>query len=80
MKSHLIIGASYFGDFMPFFSIEITIGFEQASYDFSEPSFGTSTQMICIQLRSGTLGSNLLIQPEWTQNTATGKKFYASVH
>ncbi len=55
-------------------SLEITIGFEQTTYDFSEPSSGTRSQMICIQLRSGTLSSDLLIQPEWTQNTAIGKK------
>lgn len=54
-------------------SLEITVGLEQTTYDFSEPSFGTSIQMICVQLRSGTLSSDVLIQPEWTQNTAIGR-------
>ena len=53
-------------------SLEITIGFEQTTYSFSEPSFSTSSQMICIQLRSGTLSSDLLIQPDWNQDTAIG--------
>ena len=54
------------------YETEIIIGFEQATYDFVEPSFSTVSQMICIQLRSGSLSSDLLIQPEWTQDTALG--------
>ena len=44
-------------------------------YEFSEPSSTSSqvTEMICITVRAGSVGTALIVTPQWIPNTATGK-------
>lgn len=55
----------------------VTVGFERQSYSFAEPGAGTSLvrENICVTVSQGILGFPLVIAPQWTDVTATGKKY-----
>ena len=59
----------------------VTVGFERLSYSFSEPGAGTSLtrENICVTVSQGALGFPLIIVPQWTALTATGKQLYNMV-
>lgn len=54
---------------------ELTLGFERDLYEFSEPTATSSqvTEMICVSVKAGSIGTALIITPMWIPNTATGK-------
>lgn len=55
-------------------SAELTLGFERELYQFSEPTSTSSqvTEMICISVKDGSVGTALIVTPMWVPNTATG--------
>ncbi len=55
----------------------VTVGFERQSYSFAEPGAGTSLvrENICVTVSQGILGFPLVIVPQWTAVTATGKQY-----
>ena len=52
----------------------LTLGFELERYEFSEPSATSSqvTEMVCVAVRAGSVGTALIVAPMWIQNSATG--------
>ncbi len=54
--------------------IAVTIGFVRSTYEFSEPSPGSQQQgfPVCIEVSSGSLGSDIIVEVEWIQGTAFG--------
>ena len=53
----------------------LTVGFERTLYSFGEPDAGTSLIRgdICVTVSNGELGFPLVVVPQWTATTATGK-------
>ena len=53
---------------------ELTIGFVLDSYSFSEPPPGSSQQLqpVCIEVKSGMVGTTLIIEADWIEGTAFG--------
>lgn len=66
-------------DFLSWLSAELTLGFEREVYEFDEPTSTSSqaTEMICILVRDGNVGTALIVSPTWVPNTATGMKCVA---
>ena len=60
--------------FLSGLSAELTLGFERELYEFDEPSSTSSqaTEMICILVKEGNVGTALIVSPMWVPNTATG--------
>ena len=59
----------------------VTVGFERQSYSFAEPDAGTSLirENICVTVSQGVLGFPLIIVPQWTDVSATGKETSTSM-
>ena len=66
-------------DFLSWLSAELTLGFERELYEFDEPTSTSSqaTEMICILVKDGRVGTALIVSPMWVPNTATGMKHAA---
>ena len=58
----------------------LTVGFERQRYSFAEPDAGTSLirENICVTVSQGVLGFPLVVVPQWTPDTATGKDNHSS--
>lgn len=59
--------------------VELTVGFEQEQYTFSEPDSGVSVRIatVCIVIPSSSsrLGVPLTVQPLWRDGSAIGINF-----